>query len=59
MSKYDPYLYINYDIDEISVFDNLTGKISSLPRQICLLTKITDFGSYSRYNRCKWQNTYI
>ncbi len=49
MSQYDPYLYINYDIDEISVFDNLTGKISSLPRQICLLTKITDFGSYSLY----------
>lgn len=49
MSKYAPYLYINYDIDEISVFDNLTGKISSLPRQICLLTKITDFGSYSLY----------
>lgn len=49
LDQYNPYLYINYDISDISVFNNLSGYVSSLPKQICLLTKLADFEEYSLY----------
>ncbi|MDE6141463.1 MAG: hypothetical protein K2G03_02560 [Bacilli bacterium] len=46
---YNPYLYISYKAEDVCVFDNLKGKSSILPKQICLFTKIADFGDYAIY----------
>lgn len=49
LDQYNPYLHINYDMSDICIFNNLSRDLSSLPKQICLLTKLADFGSYSLY----------
>lgn len=48
-AQYDPYLFMEYNIDEISIVDNLDGKIKGLPKQICLLTKSAEYGEYLIY----------
>lgn len=58
-SEYNPYLYINYSIDDICVYDNLSGLSATLPKQICLLTKLGDFETYSIYEVHDTNPSYI
>lgn len=58
-SEYNPYLYINYSIDDICVYDNLSGLNAVLPKQICLLTKLGDFETYSIYEVHDTNPSYI
>ncbi len=46
---YNPYLYINYSLDDIRIVNNLNGAIKMFPKQICMLTKLADFSKYSIY----------
>lgn len=57
--QYNPYLYINYDVEDIRVFNNLNGRSLILPKQICLFTKIADFDSYIIYKVHDTNPSYI
>lgn len=47
--QYNPYLYTNYNIDDISIINNYNGGMKGLKNQIYMLTKLADFGNFSLY----------
>jgi len=58
-SEYSPYLYEEYTIEDIYIVNNLNRRYFDLPRQLCLLTKLSDFGGYSLFEVHGSEPTYI